>query len=146
MPDTPQTPSLSRSNGHLAMSLLSGASRLLIPYDGLVRTVSGAQRHDQLVIQAITAGTARRAYLKGLGEAYRCRPPAIPAHRIDNPQPVAEHRSRSTRRASRRLRSAHRSTASRQRSLGDRPAQPGHQGLVEGEVVPGEQNLAEDLA
>ena len=90
MPDTPQNPSLTQGNGHLALTLLSGATRILIPYDGLVRTVSGAQRHDQMVIQAITAGSVRRGYLKGLGEAYHCPPPALPAHRIDNPAPVAQ--------------------------------------------------------
>lgn len=92
MPDTPQNPSLTQGNGHLALTLLSGATRLLIPYDGLVRTVTGAQRHDQMVIEAITAGSVRRGYLKGLGEAYHCRPPALPAHRIDNPTPLQEAR------------------------------------------------------
>ncbi len=92
MPDTPQNPSLTRGNGHLALTLLSGATRILIPYDGLVRTVTGAQRHDQMVIEAITAGSVRRGYLKGLGEAYHCPPPALPAHRIDDPRPVAEIR------------------------------------------------------
>lgn len=90
MPETPQKASLTKGNGHIALTLLSGATRLLIPYDGLIRTVTGAQRHDQMVIEAITAGSVRRGYLKGLGEAYHCRPPALPAHRIDNPAPVAE--------------------------------------------------------
>ena len=50
---------------------------------GIVRTVSGAQRHDQMIIEAITAGSVRRGYLKGLGEAHGCPPPAQPTHRLD---------------------------------------------------------------
>ncbi len=82
-PGTPQTPSLTRNNGHIALALVQGAARLLLPYSGLVSTVTGARRHDQMIIEAITAGSVRRGYLKGLGEAYHCRPPALPAHRID---------------------------------------------------------------
>lgn len=51
-----------------------------IPFRGWVRKLSGAERHDKLVIAAITAGGVRRAYLKGLGEARGCEPPATPSH------------------------------------------------------------------
>ena len=82
-PNTPQSPSLTRNNGHIALALVQSGARLLLPYSGLVSTVTGARRHDQQVIEAITAGSVRRGYLKGLGEAYHCRPPALPAHRTD---------------------------------------------------------------
>lgn len=82
-PGNPQSPSLTRNNGHVGLALVQSGARLLLPYSGLVSTVTGARRHDQQVIEAITAGSVRRAYLKGLGEAYRCGPPALPAHRID---------------------------------------------------------------
>jgi hypothetical protein len=59
-----------------AASLASDA----IPFRGWVRKLSGAERHDKLVIAAITAGGVRRAYLKGLGEARGCEPPATPSH------------------------------------------------------------------
>ena len=87
---TPQAPSLTRNNGHVALALVQSGARLLLPYSGLVSTVTGARRHDQQVIEAITAGSVRRGYLKGLGEAYRCAPPAQPTHRIDSAAVVGE--------------------------------------------------------
>ena len=51
-----------------------------IPFRGWVRKLSGAEAHDRLVRDAITAGAVRRAYLKGLGEAKGCMPPATPSH------------------------------------------------------------------
>ena len=51
-----------------------------IPYDGAIRFVSGASRHDQYVLAAIQAGAARRAYLKGLGEDHGCALPGSPSH------------------------------------------------------------------
>lgn len=81
-PGTPQSPSLTRNNGHIALALVQSGARLLLPYSGLISTVTGARRHDQQIIEAITAGSVRRGYLKGLGEAYHCPPPAVPLHRI----------------------------------------------------------------
>jgi hypothetical protein len=83
-PGTPQSPSLTRNNGHIALALVQSGARLLLPYSGLVSTVTGARRHDQQIIEAITAGSVRRGYLKGLGEAYRCPPPAVPTHRANS--------------------------------------------------------------
>jgi hypothetical protein len=51
-----------------------------IPFRGWVRKLTGAERHDRFVQQAITAGAVRRGYLKGLGEANGCNPPATPSH------------------------------------------------------------------
>lgn len=60
-----------------------------IPFRGWVRKLTGAESHDRLVQSAIVAGNVRRAYLKGLGEARGCPPPATPSHeRASNPQPV----------------------------------------------------------
>ena len=58
---------------------MQSGARLLLPYSGLVSTVTGARRHDQQIIEAITAGSVRRGYLKGLGEAYRLPLPAAGA-------------------------------------------------------------------
>lgn len=52
----------------------------VIPFRGVVRRLSGADSHDRLVAAAVIAGHTRRAYLKGLGEARGCGPPATPTH------------------------------------------------------------------
>ncbi len=89
-PDTPQNPSLTQKSGRVALALVHGAAESLLPFAGFVRTLSGAQRHDQLVIEAITAGSVRRGYLKGLGEARRCPRPATPIHFLRPPPPARE--------------------------------------------------------
>lgn len=50
-----------------------------IPFRGLIREISGANAQDQAVLAAARAGIARRAFLKGVGEAKGCRYPASPA-------------------------------------------------------------------
>ncbi|WP_304164747.1 hypothetical protein [Phenylobacterium aquaticum] len=63
-----------------ALGAMAGAASGLIPFRGWVRKLSGAEKHDSFVAQAITAGAVRRGYLKGLGESHNCSPPAIPSH------------------------------------------------------------------
>jgi hypothetical protein len=65
-----------------ALTLASGAASDVIPFRGWIRKLSGAERHDHYVQAAITAGAVRRAYLKGLGEATGCAPPAAPSHEL----------------------------------------------------------------
>lgn len=89
-PETPQSPSLTQKSGKVALALAHGAAESLLPFAGFVRTLSGAQRHDQLVIEAITAGSVRRGYLKGLGESRRCPRPATPIHFLHPPPPAHE--------------------------------------------------------
>ena len=70
-----------------------GASAL-IPFRGVVRKISGAEAHDRLVQSAYVAGSVRRAYLKGIGEAKGCLPPATPSHERAGSAPVSEaHRA-----------------------------------------------------
>jgi hypothetical protein len=59
-----------------------------IPFRGWVRKLTGAERHDRLVRDAIISGGVRRAYLKGLGEAKGCNPPATPSHEKAGTVPV----------------------------------------------------------
>ncbi len=57
-----------------ATGLLSGAIRGVIglPYRGVFRRLSGAERRDHVLEEAILAGLARRAFLKGVGRQAGC--------------------------------------------------------------------------
>lgn len=96
-PDIDQAPPPPGSRGErgkgvaleTAADLATGA---LIPFRGVVRRVSGAEGHDRLVQQAIIAGHTRRAYLKGLGEAKGCPPPATPSHERAGSPPAVDDR------------------------------------------------------
>ena len=66
--------------GDQALGAVAGAASDLIPMRGWVRRLTGAEKHDSLVQAAAAAGGVRRAYLKGLGEARGCDPPATPDH------------------------------------------------------------------
>jgi hypothetical protein len=79
--------------GHTtAMGAVAGLATDVIPFRGWVRKLSGAERHDTLVQSAILAGAVRRAYLKGLGEARGCDPPATPSH-VNAGRPVMQDES-----------------------------------------------------
>lgn len=71
--------------GDEAMRMAVGAAQDIIPYRGWVRKLTGAERHDKLVRSAITAGGIRRGYLKGIGLAKGCKPPAAPTPYVGPP-------------------------------------------------------------
>ena len=74
-----------------AMGWMATAASDVVPFHSWIRQLSGAERHDQLVQNAITAGAVRRAYLKGLGEAHGCDPPSVPSHvRAGTPPPTQQ--------------------------------------------------------
>jgi hypothetical protein len=75
-----QQPGMKDKGKSSVLGLAAGAASDMIPFRSWVRKLSGAERHDDLVQRAITAGAVRRAYLKGLGEARGCNPPATPSH------------------------------------------------------------------
>ncbi|MDE2488877.1 MAG: hypothetical protein KGO51_15910 [Alphaproteobacteria bacterium] len=62
------------------LSAVAGATAGVIPFHSWIRKLTGAEQHDDYVQSAIKAGSVRRAYLKGLGEAKGCPPPATPSH------------------------------------------------------------------
>ena len=64
----------------LALGAAASFASDAIPFRGWVRKLTGAEKHDRLVTAAIIAGGVRRGYLKGLGEARGCDPPATPSH------------------------------------------------------------------
>lgn len=68
-----------------AFGAMAGLASDVIPFRSWVRRLSGAERHDESVRQAIVAGGVRRGYLKGLGEARGCEPPATPSHILTDP-------------------------------------------------------------
>ena len=67
--------------GNAAVGALKNTAEGLVPFRGWVRKLSGAERYSKEVAAAIAAGTVRRAYLKGLGEAKGCAAPAAPSRR-----------------------------------------------------------------
>jgi hypothetical protein len=75
-----------------AFGAMASAAQDLIPMRGWVRKLSGAEKHDKLVQHAVASGAIRRAYLKGLGEARGCNPPATPQHLAKPAAPVVEKR------------------------------------------------------
>lgn len=79
-----------KAAGEAALGAMASAAQDMIPMRGWVRKLSGAERHDRLVQSAIASGAVRRAYLKGLGEARGCNPPATPQHKPPAPAPVVD--------------------------------------------------------
>ncbi|MCB5424314.1 hypothetical protein H0274_03495 [Altererythrobacter sp. CC-YST694] len=55
----------------------------LIPFRGVIREISGANKHEREFQDAIVAGVMRRAYLKGIGLKQGCQYPARPATDAD---------------------------------------------------------------
>lgn len=53
-------------------------AKMIIPYGGPIRFLSGASAHQKEVLRVARLGIARRAYLKGQGEAAGCKYPAAP--------------------------------------------------------------------
>lgn len=62
------------------LGAVAGATSGVVPFHSWIRRLSGAEQHDDYVQSAIKAGSIRRGYLKGLGEAKGCPPPATPSH------------------------------------------------------------------
>lgn len=75
-----------KAAGGAALGAVASAAQDMIPMRGWVRKLTGAERHDRLVQSAITSGNVRRAYMKGLGEARGCKPPATPQHKPPAPK------------------------------------------------------------
>lgn len=73
--------------GASAGDVVGGAVRSFIPHRNIFRIVTGANKKDAELNEAIKAGWARRGYLKGLAKTLDCtsprmaaaEPPAVPA-------------------------------------------------------------------
>ena len=79
--DVAQAKGQSISPGRVAQSALGS----FIPFRGVIRELSGANAQERKIQTAIYAGTARRAFLKGVGQQRGCRYPA----RSATPQVIA---------------------------------------------------------
>ena len=90
VPDDEGDPSLAHKGAGLGRELVRAGAESLIPLRGFVRKLTGAEQHDRLVQNALTAGYVRRAYLKGLGEARGCAPPGTPRHMVVAAQPMRD--------------------------------------------------------
>jgi hypothetical protein len=88
VPEKKQRDLRAKSRG-ATLGAVAGAASGVIPFHSWIRKLTGAERHDDYVQSAIKAGSVRRAYLKGLGEAQGCPPPATPSHVLAN-RPVMD--------------------------------------------------------
>ena len=75
-PASASNPSLVERGGTLAeneaVSAVQRTAEGVIPFRGWIRKLTGAERYSRQVAAAIAAGTARRAFLKGLGAGQGC--------------------------------------------------------------------------
>jgi hypothetical protein len=58
--------------GAAAVDALQRTAEGVIPFRSWIRKISGAEQYSKRVASAIAAGTARRAFLKGLRVAKGC--------------------------------------------------------------------------
>jgi len=57
-----------------ASNALNNTVKSLVPFRGWLRKLSGAERHSKKVAKAISAGTIRRAFIKGIKSTKQCMP------------------------------------------------------------------------
>jgi hypothetical protein len=72
--DSKATPNRLPQPGRMAQSVVGS----FIPFRGIIREVSGASAQQRRLQRAILAGTARRGFLKGIGQQRGCHYPARP--------------------------------------------------------------------
>jgi hypothetical protein len=59
--------------GETAWNTADGLADSWIPFHGVLRALTGAQQHEQMVDHAILAGFVRRAYLEGMQASRLCQ-------------------------------------------------------------------------
>lgn len=73
----PQGGTIRRAGSNMAVDALRGATTGWIPYRGVVRRLTGAEKRAEISRHAVLAGTTRRAYLKGIGQHMGCFAPTF---------------------------------------------------------------------
>lgn len=69
---------------NMALDTVSATTGSIIPFRGVVRTVSGAAKHERRMAAALRRGFERRAFLKGMGKQLGCEWPAAPRMAIND--------------------------------------------------------------
>jgi len=86
------TDTYTERGGKMASDYTLGAVRSaatdIIPFRGVVRKLTGAEKHQKAFDKAVDAGHVRRAYLKGVGMHKNCAPPAAPSWFVPEATPV----------------------------------------------------------
>ena len=76
--DNPPPPTKNGKKHDLAMDAGQDVMNGLIPGRSIIREVTGAEAAQRRALAASLAGSVRRGFLKGLGVAKGCAPPAVP--------------------------------------------------------------------
>jgi hypothetical protein len=78
-----------RKRRETAAGVAGGIIAGLIPFRALIREVSGARSSDEDYREAVYAGVVRRSFLKGLGQARRCKAPGRPLTAMESASDAA---------------------------------------------------------
>lgn len=73
-----------------AAGVTRGVVSSFIPFRSLLREVSGARSSEDAYREAIFAGVIRRGFLKGYGQARRCRAPGRPLNALESASNAAQ--------------------------------------------------------
>ena len=76
--DTEKAERRAESASDATLGYISSEARGFIPFRGAVRYVTGASKHEKKLARAYAIAAQRRAFLKGIGLAKGCEPPAAP--------------------------------------------------------------------
>jgi hypothetical protein len=82
--DRQEIDSKGRKRNETAAAVTKGVISSLIPFRFLIREVTGARSAEQEYREAIYAGVIRRSFLKGYGQARRCRAPGRPMNALES--------------------------------------------------------------
>ncbi len=90
--DTPLSQEAGEEAAEYTLDTMRGFTTDIIPFRSIVRRATGASNHEKKIRLAYERGLQRRSYLKGIGFALRCAPPAAPKPFVPKLQPTIEYR------------------------------------------------------
>lgn len=83
--DVDSTDEQKRKTIDTAIDVGGGLLTGLIPFRGVVREVTGANAATKRYQRALYSGISRRSFMKGMGKAKGCKPPAAPSAMVAKP-------------------------------------------------------------